>query len=892
VSSDGNNATLFPGLVADWTTQGTTTAAERPVTVQQPEGKARGAHDLSLPEERYRDIRLLGVGGAGEVRQVLDRTLNRLVAVKTLRSKFAKSDQMMRRFIHEAQIVAQLEHPGIVPVHDLGRLPDGTWFLTMTEIKGQDLDKILRGFHKQRREERGPLTGIYGGWTIRRFIDTLRIICGAVGFAHTKGVIHRDLKPENVMIGDHGEIRVVDWGLAKIIGSEEREEYEAVLAEGGDNWAGDGPAKTRYGVVAGTPAYMPPEQAAGRLDELGPPSDVWALGGMLYSSLYGRLPYRGGARAVIELVQKAPPDVPEIDVPGVLVDIWRKAMSMDPAQRYPDANALGADLEAYIEGSLARERALKLLASARDELREELPRARAKARQQRNLSRQRVQLLRPTDDLGTKEQAWRLEEEAAELQDEVEQHYRSVAARARAALAQVPDLPEARALLADLYRERAEEAEAIGHQENAREYRALLAEVDDGRHADFLRPVGHLHLETEPSGVEVLLYRFVQRARRLHPEALQKLRTPIRELELPEGSYLAVLKAQDHEAVRYPFQVERGGTWSSKEPGEDGRSTVRLPARGSLGGGDRYVAGGWVPIGGDSNARASLGRRRVWVSSFVLRDRPVTHGEYLAFLNDLAGRGHGSTATALCPRIEGRGDEAPRGEGPLDPASRGRGGRGPGSGRARRLRELVRGGGLLPLVLAEDGAALASAQRGRAGEGRPRRGRSVLPLGGLRGSGLPLHAGLAARAPRSAGHLRLSGGRQPLLRPRPGRRRPGVVRRRLPALRAQDRGLSPGRAAAAHRRGPQARGARPAARRPRRRLGPGRARMPGGLPPGAGPGPTLQQPRLSPGPLYLSSLQAPSAVAVWGTRSSSCTMRFMSAQRASVISPRPSSPTR
>jgi serine/threonine protein kinase/formylglycine-generating enzyme required for sulfatase activity len=660
VSSDGNNATLFPGLVADWTTQGTTTAAERPVTVQQPEGKARGAHDLSLPEERYRDIRLLGVGGAGEVRQVLDRTLNRLVAVKTLRSKFAKSDQMMRRFIHEAQIVAQLEHPGIVPVHDLGRLPDGTWFLTMTEIKGQDLDKILRGFHKQRREERGPLTGIYGGWTIRRFIDTLRIICGAVGFAHTKGVIHRDLKPENVMIGDHGEIRVVDWGLAKIIGSEEREEYEAVLAEGGDNWAGDGPAKTRYGVVAGTPAYMPPEQAAGRLDELGPPSDVWALGGMLYSSLYGRLPYRGGARAVIELVQKAPPDVPEIDVPGVLVDIWRKAMSMDPAQRYPDANALGADLEAYIEGSLARERALKLLASARDELREELPRARAKARQQRNLSRQRVQLLRPTDDLGTKEQAWRLEEEAAELQDEVEQHYRSVAARARAALAQVPDLPEARALLADLYRERAEEAEAIGHQENAREYRALLAEVDDGRHADFLRPVGHLHLETEPSGVEVLLYRFVQRARRLHPEALQKLRTPIRELELPEGSYLAVLKAQDHEAVRYPFQVERGGTWSSKEPGEDGRSTVRLPARGSLGGGDRYVAGGWVPIGGDSNARASLGRRRVWVSSFVLRDRPVTHGEYLAFLNDLAGRGHGSTATALCPRIEGRGDEAPR----------------------------------------------------------------------------------------------------------------------------------------------------------------------------------------------------------------------------------------
>ena len=651
-----DKATLFPGMDTSWSLESGQEPAARPVTLQGDEGSVQ-AEGLHLPMERYRELGLLGVGGAGEVRQVLDRTLKRLVAVKTLRSVYAHNEQMVRRFIHEAQIVAQLEHPAIVPVHDLGQLPDGQWFITMTEIRGQDFDKIIRRFHHRR--DGGPLGGVHAGWTLRRMIDTLNTICQAVGFGHTKGVIHRDLKPENVMIGDYGEIRVVDWGLAKIIGSEERDDYDALLAEQGDHWQDASPAKTRYGVVAGTPAFMPPEQAAGKHDELGTWSDVWALGGILYCILYGRTPYTGTAHEVIAKVIRAPPEPrDDVDVPDALVEVWQKAMHMDPQQRYRSASEMGEVLAAFIEGSLARERARKLVGEGREMMDSDLAKAKDAARSTRNEARKRVQLLRPTDPLEAKEKAWRIEEDAERLSDEVDLIYRTVAGRARAAMAQVPDLPEARALMADLYRIRSEDAEEAGDRKAQREYQQILAEHDDGKHRDYLSAEGSFTVLTEPSGSEVRLYRFEMQARRLQPTPYgAPLTSPVEDVNLPRGSYLAVIRAEGHEPARYPFQVDRGSHWSARRPGSKTDDSILLLAKGLLPPGDRYVPAGWMLSGGDSEARGALGRRRLWVDGFIMRDAPVSHAEFLTFLNDLVTRGHASSASAYCPMIEAKGEE-------------------------------------------------------------------------------------------------------------------------------------------------------------------------------------------------------------------------------------------
>ena len=653
---DLDKATLFPVFDGQWPVE-PGQESERPVTVQDSD-EAAAQDGLGLPMERYRELGLLGVGGAGEVRQVLDRTLNRLIAVKTLRTVYAHNEQMVRRFIHEAQIVAQLEHPAIVPVHDLGRLPDGQWFITMTEIRGEDFDKIIRRFHHRRAG--GPLGGVRAGWTLRRMIDTLNTICQAVGFAHTKGVIHRDLKPENVMIGSHGEIRVVDWGLAKITGSEERDEYDDLLAEQGDHWSESSPAKTRYGVVAGTPAFMPPEQAAGRHDELGTWSDVWALGGILYCILYGRAPYSGNAREVIDKVRAGPPKPREdVEVPDALVEIWRRAMHMDRSKRYQSASEMGEVLAAFIEGALARDRARKLVGQGRELMEGDLPAAKTDARMKRNAARKRVQLLRPTDSLGTKEEAWVLEEEAGRLSDEVDRIYRTVAGRGRAALAQVPDLPEARELMADLYRMRSEDAEQAADRKAHREYQEMLAEHDDGKHADYLRAEGSFSLHTKPEAAEVRLYRFEMEARRLQPKPYgAPLTAPVDEVNLPEGSYLAVIRAEGHEPARYPVTSDRGQHWTSQAPGSKAHTPVALFSKGKLPQGDRYVPAGWMLSGGDSEARGALGRRRLWVDGFIMRDRPVTHADYLAFLNDLVSRGHASSASLYCPTIEAKGQEA------------------------------------------------------------------------------------------------------------------------------------------------------------------------------------------------------------------------------------------
>jgi len=609
---------------------------------------------------RYKIMGMLGHGASGEVRQARDRALNRLVAMKTLRDDLADREGMVNRFVREARIVAQLEHPAIVPVHDLGQLPDGRWYIIMKEIHGRTLRKLVKELHEARGN--GAFVPLEDGWSFRRVIDAFRTVCSALGFAHAKGVLHRDVKPDNIMIGSFGEVLLVDWGLAKVIGEEEGELSGAEADESDDSgaWLEDKATCTRHGVIVGTPAYMSPEQARGETDQVSIRSDIWSLGGVLYTILYGRAPYRGRSKDVLRKVAQTPPDPVEgIAVPEPLVEIWRKAMRMRPEDRYPDARALIADIDAWVEGSRARAKGIAQVESARTHL-PQLRASQEEAASTRDRARGAVRSLRNTDSLATKEAAWALEQEAERLQDRVEGLYLEIGTQARLALAESPGLPEARRLLAELYRERADDAEHQGDRKAAREYRALLAEHDDGRHADYLRSDTLVTVDTAPAGAHVVIHQVRTHARRLVSRRYaQTGPTPLHGLRLPVGQYLLEISHPDRDTVRYPLDLRRGEPWQPVPPGGEQVAPVYLPPRGSLEASERLVSAGWFGFSGDADAAGSIPRQRLWVDAFIMQMGPVTNVEYLAFLNDLVAHGRFDISNRYLPCTSDQDDGEP-----------------------------------------------------------------------------------------------------------------------------------------------------------------------------------------------------------------------------------------
>jgi serine/threonine protein kinase len=278
------------------------------------------ADSPDLAGTRYRLIDKLGQGGMGGVFRVEDTTLERQVALKVITVGDLEAD-LPARLLQEARVIAKLEHPGIVPVHDAGALADGRPFYTMKLVQGKRLDEHVA--------------------TVPGLSDRLRIflrICDAVAFAHAHSVLHRDLKPGNVMVGPFGEVLVMDWGLSKLVGTSPG----PATSESGEAPAAEIVAPgTAHGRVLGTPGYMAPEQTRGQtsVDER---SDIYSLGAVLQFLLADASPQ---------------------PVPRALAAIRRQAMAADPADRYPSVQELADDVahfldglpvNAYPEGPLAR----------------------------------------------------------------------------------------------------------------------------------------------------------------------------------------------------------------------------------------------------------------------------------------------------------------------------------------------------------------------------------------------------------------------------------------------------------------------------------------------------------------------------------------------------------
>jgi tetratricopeptide (TPR) repeat protein/tRNA A-37 threonylcarbamoyl transferase component Bud32 len=297
---------------------------------------------LTSPE-RYLLGEEIARGGMGEVYRATDTVLNREVAVKVLQAKYAPESVTARRFADEARITARLQHPGIPPVHDLGTLPDGRPFLAMKLIKGNTLDDELKA-------RPGPAAD-RGRW-----VAAFEKVCEAVAYAHAHGVIHRDLKPANVMVGAFGEVQVMDWGLAKVLGddrpsaADDPDATAAGTAVGTTRDSED--LLTQAGSVLGTPAYMPPEQAVGAVHEVDRRSDVFGLGGILAAVLTGRPPFIGDT-AETTRVQAARGEVQgcfarldECEADPGLVALAKRCLAPGRDDRPADAEAVAAEVAA------------------------------------------------------------------------------------------------------------------------------------------------------------------------------------------------------------------------------------------------------------------------------------------------------------------------------------------------------------------------------------------------------------------------------------------------------------------------------------------------------------------------------------------------------------------
>jgi eukaryotic-like serine/threonine-protein kinase len=298
---------------------------------------------------RYQIIRPHDKGGIGEVFIALDQELNREVALKQIQERHADDAHSRGRFVREAEITGGLEHPGIVPVYGLGLYADGRPFYAMRFIQGESLREAIARHHRSSADNHGARSPEFERHALlTRFVA----VCNAIAYAHSRGVIHRDLKPGNIMLGKYGETLVVDWGMAKAGMNEPTRSASDGLPEPTLIPSLADAIETQAGAAMGTPAYMSPEQASGRLDLLGPASDIYSLGATFYTLLTGRPPIEGKHTA--EMLRKAqrgewlPPRQVKPDVPAALDAVCRKAMSPQPSERYATALALATDVERWL----------------------------------------------------------------------------------------------------------------------------------------------------------------------------------------------------------------------------------------------------------------------------------------------------------------------------------------------------------------------------------------------------------------------------------------------------------------------------------------------------------------------------------------------------------------
>lgn len=591
--------------------------------------------------ERYQLFGEIGRGGMGRILKARDREIGREVALKILLPGRESIENEVRRFWLEVQATGQLEHPSIIPIHDVGRLASGELFYVMKLLSGQTLADILE---EQRVDPRGTSTE----YSRARLLTAFQQISYAVAFAHKKGVLHRDIKPANIMIGRYGEAMLLDWGLAKLLGPPplRAQEEEARV----EIRANESATETADGTVTGTPQYMSPEATEGRASAVGPPSDVYSLGTTLYEllTLVPAFEDEGFMKTLMAVREGrfVPPRLraPQREISPELEELCMAAMHTDPVQR-PTAKELADDVGRILEGTREQERRTneaRLRVSEGKSAVERWKVLRTDLRIAEAETRRLAKSVPAWAPAGEKEMLWNQEDRVGTLKVEAVSAFAEAEAAFLRALGERADWKEARAAIAALYFEQFAEAERERDEAKKQYYGGLVARYGDESWMRLLQGDGSLSVRTDLDGVEVYLSRFGLEQRVMKPGPARLLGTaPLGPVEVPIGSYLLLLRHPTNQSLLCPVRVGRA---------ERVELGVDVVPESAIGRGFVYVPGGPCILGGDPVAHGALERRVKSVPSFLIGRYPVTCGEYLAFLNALAASDP-ERARAHSPRI-------------------------------------------------------------------------------------------------------------------------------------------------------------------------------------------------------------------------------------------------
>jgi len=573
--------------------------------------EARHLSDVIDPK-RYTVLGKIGAGGMATVYLARDQSLLRSVALKV---QHADPDGVNGRFLEEAQVLGQLEHPNIVPLYTLEFATDGPSFSTMRYLRGSSLHDVLRCLST------GD-SAVVAEYSLTRLMQIFLQITQAVSYAHHQGVIHRDLKPANVMLGEHGEVQVVDWGIAK------------VRSAAGVHTDSQRDGLTMPGQIVGTPSYMAPEQWAGAVvDER---ADIYALGVMLYEMLTLQRPFNGQNPLLLcrEVLTAPPPPLrtvaPGRSIPLELEQACLKALAKLPEERQPHVRELYRAVQAWLETETDKARRHTLAEEKVAEARELLRVYQVQRRVVADLEQQARQLE------GSFE-SWQSVDEKRELYD-ADQAVRvgrrqlidlstDVVGVLTEALGFERENTAARQLLADYYWDRLIEAENSAQPDQVGFYSRLVRRYHDGRYAKRLSGEGTLTLVTEPPGALVQVSLLEERNLLLQATtAMFSGATPVQGLALGPGSYVVRVALDGYAPLTYPVHISRNRDW---------QGSIHLHRENEIATGFCEVPAGPFIEGGDSEGW-SLPRGEPHVAAFAIARHPVTVREYLEFLNDLA----------------------------------------------------------------------------------------------------------------------------------------------------------------------------------------------------------------------------------------------------------------
>jgi len=279
---------------------------------------------------RYSDFQPLAKGGAAELRSCLDNNLGRTVVIKTIHPHLASNEYMKARFLREARVTSQLQHPNTVPVYEIGHDIQGRLYFTMKKVEGETIREILEN------QIAGDQAAIQT-YNLDRMLGLMIQVCNALAYAHAHGVVHRDVKPENILIGSFGEVMLLDWGVAKVWASEEDDSQHGMMEH---------EELTDMGQRPGTPLYMSPEQVRGGGEAIDARTDVYSIGVVLYEILTLKEPLRGKkVNETFEMIVNQPPvppqeRTPHRQIPAELAAITLKALEKDPKNRFQTMQAV------------------------------------------------------------------------------------------------------------------------------------------------------------------------------------------------------------------------------------------------------------------------------------------------------------------------------------------------------------------------------------------------------------------------------------------------------------------------------------------------------------------------------------------------------------------------